>query len=146
MKLSMEDYKNILIRQRNQNPTNFVSMCGGSFNLNKKWFKRVYLPLQQQFDNNCGSLVFKVPPQRLMPIIVDIDVNFSTRPSGGVRDCYTKVVDEILRCFHKLHPFEVYAVSTRRPEIYEKKTKSGTIFRGGFHLYILGNYTLSCVL
>ncbi len=143
MKLSMEDYKNILRRQRNQNPTNFVSMCGGSFNLTKKWFKRVYLPLQQQFDNNCGSLVFKVPPQRLMPIIVDIDVNFSTRPSGGVRDCYTKVVDEILRCFHKLHPFEVYAVSTRRPEIYEKKTKSGTIFRGGFHLYILGNYTLN---
>ncbi len=136
--IGIDDYSKILQTYRNKLPTNFVSLSAGKYNLTKKWFNRVYLPLHTQFKNNCGSLVFKVPPTKKIPIIIDLDVNFAEKPIKDVQAIYLQVVERILECFTKLHDRNVHVIATRRPEIYKKND----FFRGGLHVYILGDYSL----
>jgi hypothetical protein len=141
MKIVENEYKDILESCRNPNDYNFISLQGGKYKLTRNWFKKVYLQFKDKFENgSSGSLVFSPRPQD-SPLFIDIDLRLKLLPTGvDVVACYRGLIEMILGIFSEHFGGDdfVRVIATRRPEIYQKKN----IFRGGFHLYVFGSYSL----
>ena len=142
MEIDMSDYPKILANERTNTDFNFVSLQGGKYKLTRNWFKKVYLQLKDKFkDGESGSLVFKVTPAKSYPLFIDIDVRLKQLPTDvDIGKCYQGLISMILGIFSAHFGGDNFAevIATRRPEIYKKED----FFRAGFHLYIIGQYSL----
>ena len=123
---------------------NFVLLTGGRLNiLDKPVFLQKYLESFPNFSakKNAGGLVFKVPKDKLYRLILDIDVDLS-REVALDEGLYLKLANYILDEFTNVTGAKeaVEVVLSRRPGSCYKKKKG--LYRAGFHMYILGKYTL----
>ena len=124
---------------------NFLIMTGGYLNIqNKSLFVNWFMKNFPKFSlkHNAGGLIFKVPREKPYPIICDIDVDLS-REVTLKEEVYVELAEMVLDEFTKLTGVtdHVEIVMSRRPEAcYYKKGKR--VWHAGFHLYILGRYTL----
>lgn len=104
-----------------------------------------------KLEKDCG-FVWKIAKEKLGPIVVDLDLDLSEKMNTN--DCqtlYLDVAETILGEFDNLmiestqgdkpyaDPVEI--VMTRRPGLQYFKQKK-KVFRAGFHLYILGKFSL----
>ena len=124
---------------------NFILMTGGYLNIKNKstfvnWFMNNFTKFS--LKHNAGGIVFKVPREKPLPIICDIDVDLSrevTLKEEVFVELSEMIIDEFTKITGVTEPVEI--VMTRRPEAcYYKKVKK--VWHAGFHLYILGRYTL----
>ena len=123
---------------------NFVLLTGGRLNiLDKPTFLQKYLESFPNFSakKNAGGLVFKVPKAKLYPLILDVDVDLS-REVALDEGLYIKLANYILDEFTNVTKATdgVEVVLSRRPGSCYKKKKG--LYRAGFHMYILGKFTL----
>ena len=105
---------------------NFVLLTGGRVNiLDKPLFLEKYLKSFPSFSAKYpGALVFKVPKNKLYPLILDIDVDLS-REVSLEEDLYLKLTQYILDQFTNVTGATegVEVVLSRRPGSCYKKKK-----------------------
>ena len=123
---------------------NFVLLAGGRLNIfDKPEFFQKYLESFPSFSEkiNARGIVFKVPREKLYPLILDIDVDLS-REVALDEGLYIKLANYILDEFTNVTKATdgVEVVLSRRPGSCYKKKKG--LYRAGFHMYILGKFTL----
>ena len=125
---------------RREKSGNFISMEGGSYQLDEQFLRTVYLPAVDNFSaTNPGNLVFKSPGAKPQPIFIDLDIEVENATINIRPEAYIRFAKRVVDIFGKT----VELVIAKRPNTYHKKTKTKDCFRAGCHIYLLGRYTLS---
>ena len=114
-----EKHIQILNSRRNREPINCIEIGGGRYNITKKWLKLIYLPNKHKFER--PSLLWKVSREILTPILVDIDINTTDKPSKNVVECYMRIIGFIMKEFTNICSDKVRVTATRRTKAYQKK-------------------------
>ncbi len=135
--IDLEKHIEILNSRRNRLPINCIEIGGGRYNITKKWLKLIYLPNKHKFER--PSLLWKVSREILTPVLVDIDINTTDKPTKNVVECYMRIIGFIMNEFTKIYSGKVRITATRRTAAYQKNNGK---WHTGFHLYIHGRYSL----